>query len=142
VEEFKPALERMVVARRGSRAQGSSAHTGFESKAREAQQQPVQTGEQQRRTERWPPETVLILRYKEGVIERKCAVELAVHCTCMSELEEENINLEDTLWGLWEMPERAMKEGQYRQVHLVQRGMREHKVGHTSVRPTPVICDV
>ena len=76
------------------------------------------------------------------MIERKCAVELAVHCTCMSELEEENINLEDTLWGLWEMPERAMKEGQYRQVHLVQRGMREHKVGHTSVRPTPVICDV
>ena len=37
------------------------------------------------------------------MIERKCAVELAVHCTCMSELEEENINLEDTLWGLWEM---------------------------------------
>ena len=73
----------------------------------------MQTGEQQRRTERWPPETVLILRYKEGVIERKCAVELAVLCTCMSELEEEYINLEDTMWRLVEMLQRA-KEGQYR----------------------------
>lgn len=46
-------------------------------------------------------------------IERRYAVKLAVLCKCMSELEQENIGLEDTVWGLWEMLQTA-KEGQYR----------------------------
>ena len=71
LEEFEPALEHVVVAAEvqvtraaakleEARELKEAVRAGFESKARERQQQPLQTGEQQRRTEGWPPETVLI----------------------------------------------------------------------------------
>ena len=82
---------------------------GFESKAREA----AAAAADRRAAAEDRKMAARDRAHKEGVIERKCAVELAVLCTCMSELEKENIDLEDTVWGLWEMLQRA-KEGQYR----------------------------
>ena len=119
LEEFEPAFERVVVAAevQATRAAAKleearelkeAVRAGFESKAREAAAAAADwqgAAEDRKMAARDRAHT-------KGVIERKCAVELAVLCTCMTELEEENIGLEDTVWRLWEMLQRA-KEGQY-----------------------------
>ena len=118
LEEFEPAFERVVVAAevQATRAAAKleearelkeAVRAGFESKAREAAAAAADwrgAAEDRKMAARDRAHT-------KGVIERKCAVELAVLCTCMSELEEENTGLEDTVWRLWEMLQRA-KEGQ------------------------------
>ena len=120
LEEFEPALERVVVAAevQATRAAAKleearelkeAVRAGFESKAREA----AAAAADWRAAAEDRKIAARDRAHKTGVIERKCAVELAVLCTCMSELEEEITDLEDTVWRLWEMLQRA-KEGQYR----------------------------
>ena len=123
LEEFEPALERnerVVVAAEvqvtraaakleEARELKEAVRAGFESEAREAAAAAADrraAAEDRRMAAR-------DRAHKEGVIERKCAVELAVLCTCMSELEKEKIDLEDTVSGLLAMLQRA-EEGQYR----------------------------
>ena len=120
LEEFEPAFERVVVAAevQATRAAAKleearelkeAVRAGFESKAREA----AAAAADWRAAAEDRKIAARDRAHKTGLIERKCAVELAVLCTCMSELEEENTDLEDTVWRLWAMLQRA-KEGQYR----------------------------
>ena len=110
LEECEPALERVVVAAEVQVTRAATklkeAHelkeavrAGFESEAREA----AAAAADRRAAAEDRKMTARDRAHKEGVIERKCAVELAVLCTCMSELEKENIDLEDSVWGLWPM---------------------------------------
>jgi hypothetical protein len=120
LEEFEPALERVVVAAEAQATRAAAkleearelkeaVRAGFESKAREA----AAAAADWRAAAEDRKIAARDRAHKTGVIERKCAVELAVLCTCMSELEEEITDLEDTVWRLWEMLQRA-KEGQHR----------------------------